>query len=103
MNATVIDIGSPEKNNIGWAVVGNRRRDGTRLDAFIHPVAGALAAGPVTLGFETPMFLPMRNMEAERARNGASYRLRKHAQLMPQALHPPTRTPANKRRRNRST
>ena len=26
MNITVIDIGSPEHNNIGWAVVGNRRR-----------------------------------------------------------------------------
>ena len=83
MNATVIDIGSPEKSNIGWAVVGNRRRDGTRLDAFIHPVAGALAAGPVMLGFETPMFLPIRNMEAERARNGASYRLREHAHRRP--------------------
>ena len=34
---------------------------------------------------------------------GSSYRLREHAHLMPQALNPPARTAANKRRRSRST
>ena len=34
---------------------------------------------------------------------GSSYRLREHAHLMPQALNPPARTAASKRRRNRST
>ena len=103
MNVTVIDIGSPEKNTIGWAVVGNRRRSGTHLGACIHAVAGALAAGLVATGFETPMFVPMRNKKTERSRRGSSYRLREHAHLMLQALHPPARTPANMRRGNRPT
>ncbi len=68
MNVAVIDIGSPAKDNIGWAVVGNRRRSGSHLDACIHAVAGALAAGPVALGFEAPMFVPVRDKPRELAK-----------------------------------
>ena len=72
MNIAVIDIGSPSKNNIGWAIVGSQERSGRNLDACVSAVAGALRAAPLALGFEAPMFVPMRRRPKEltSARNG---------------------------------
>ena len=72
MNIAVIDIGSPSKDNIGWAIVGSHERSGKNLAALISALAGALRAAPLALGFEAPMFVPMREraMELMRARNG---------------------------------
>ena len=60
MNVAVIDIGSPKQDNIGWAIVGSHARSGRNLDACVSALAGALRADPLALGFEAPMFVPMR-------------------------------------------
>ncbi len=60
MRVAVIDIGSPEKDNIGWAIVGRKSDCGTDLDKCVKSLARALEAGPLALGFEAPMFVPMR-------------------------------------------
>ena len=72
MNVAVIDIGSPSKNNVGWTIVGSHERSGRNLDACISAVAEALRKAPLALGFEAPMFVPMRRdpMELANARNG---------------------------------
>ena len=56
----VIDIGKPGKN-LGWALSGPSPVDSTDLDACIMAVAEALRSGPVALGFEAPMFTPIRD------------------------------------------
>lgn len=65
MRVAVIDIGSPKKdkkgkNNVGWAIVGRKSDCGTDLDKCVESLARALEAGPLALGFEAPMFVPMR-------------------------------------------
>ena len=60
MHAAVIDIGAPGKN-LGWALSGPTPSDGTDLDDCIAAVAAALQTGPVALGFEAPMFVPLRD------------------------------------------
>ena len=67
----VIDIGKPGKN-LGWAISGPSPLDGTDLDACIAAVAEALRSGPVALGFEAPMFTPIRDdaMTLTKARQG---------------------------------
>ena len=65
VNIAVIDIGSPKQDNIGWAMVGNREGNGRNLDACISALAGALRAAPLALGFEAPMFVPMRGTPKE--------------------------------------
>ncbi len=67
----VIDIGKPGKN-LGWALSGPKPIDGTDLDACIEAVATALKSGPVALGFEAPMFTPIRDdaMTLTKARQG---------------------------------
>jgi len=65
MRVAVIDIGSPKKdkkgkNNVGWAIVGRKSDCGTDLDKCVKSLARALEAGPLALGFEAPMFVPMR-------------------------------------------
>ena len=67
----VIDIGKPGKN-LGWALSGPDPVDGTDLDACIAAVAKALHDGPVALGFEAPMFTPVRDnaMALTKARSG---------------------------------
>ncbi len=74
----VVDIGKPGRN-LGWAL---RRpectdgTDGTDLDACIDAVAKALRCGPVALGFEAPMFTPIRDdpMTLTAARTGEATR-----------------------------
>ena len=71
MNVAVIDIGSPQRNNIGWAIVGPLARTGTDLDTGIEAFVEAVGAAPLALGFEAPMFVPMRDRpnDLTRARN----------------------------------
>ena len=61
MNIAVIDIGSPKKHKVGWAIVGNSPHEGTDLDECITDLSCALQVGPLALGFEAPMFVPMRD------------------------------------------
>jgi len=61
MNVGVIDIGSPLKGNIGWAVDGTMTKTGNDLDEGIRVFADALKDAPLALGFEAPMFVPMRD------------------------------------------
>ena len=73
MNVGVIDIGSPQKKNIGWAIVGdNGCCCGTDLDKCVEKLAAELREGPLALGFEAPMFVPMRKKAEEltKARRG---------------------------------
>ena len=72
MNVAVIDIGSPKQGNIGWAIVGPLARTGRDLDTGIEAFAEAVDAGPLALGFEAPMFVPMRDRanDLTRARAG---------------------------------
>ncbi len=71
----VIDIGKPGKN-LGWALTGSEPSDGTDLDACIEAVATALGSRPVALGFEAPMFTPIRNdaLALTKARHGEATR-----------------------------
>ncbi len=71
MHAAVIDIGKPGKN-LGWALSGPTPSDGTDLDRCVTAVAAALRTGPVALGFEAPMFVPVRDdpMTLTKARSG---------------------------------
>jgi hypothetical protein len=72
MHVAVIDIGKPDKN-LGWAIRGpNISGQGGNLDKCIESVSAALRFGPVALGFEAPLFVPMRGSAAEltKARQG---------------------------------
>ncbi len=72
MNVGVIDIGSPKKGNIGWAVDGTMTKTGNDLDEGIRVFADALKDAPLALGFEAPMFVPMRDKAVclTKGRNG---------------------------------
>lgn len=71
----VIDIGKPG-TNLGWAISGPEPADGTDLEACVEAVAVALGSGPVALGFEAPMFTPVRDdpMSLTKARRGEATR-----------------------------
>jgi len=60
MNVAVIDIGKPGVN-FGWAMVGNATAEGTDIDVCVQTLAAAPRMGPLALGFEAPMFVPIRN------------------------------------------
>lgn len=56
----VIDVGAPR--NIGWAVLlGNQLKTGNDLDEFIEFFAEMAKDRPAALGFEAPMFVPLRD------------------------------------------
>ena len=59
MNVIVVDIGKPGAN-FGWAMVGDTTGEGTGIDVCVQPLAAALRNGPPALGFEAPMFVPIR-------------------------------------------
>jgi hypothetical protein len=59
MNVAVVDIGRPGAN-FGWAMVGNITAEGTDIDVCVETLAAALRNGPLALGFEAPMFIPIR-------------------------------------------
>lgn len=73
MYVAVVDIGKPGKN-LGWAIDGPTTSDGTDLDKCVEHLAAALRDGPLALGFEAPMFVPVRDDPATltKARNGES-------------------------------
>lgn len=55
----VIDIGSPAKRNLGWAILGPDDTDeGTAPDVLIDKLVSAVGKGPLILGFEAPMYVP---------------------------------------------
>lgn len=64
MHVAVIDVGKPNKN-LGWAIIGPAPSDGTDLDVCIRNIAAALEKGPVALGFEAPMYVPLRKKPAD--------------------------------------
>jgi hypothetical protein len=69
-----IDVGKPG-SNLGWAAAdGDARYDGTDLDACVALLASALHKGPVSLGFESPLFIPIRNdpLTMTKSRRGES-------------------------------
>jgi hypothetical protein len=55
----VIDVGAPHKDNLGWA--NSDGRTGTDLDKCIVTVNEAVTVGPVALGFEAPLYVPVRD------------------------------------------
>jgi hypothetical protein len=59
MNVAVVDIGKPGVN-FGWAMVGNATAEGRDIDECVQSLAAALRIGPLALGFEAPMFVPIR-------------------------------------------
>ncbi len=60
----VIDVGAP-RTNLGWALVDAFTKEslgrGDKLDDFIARSAEAAAARPLAVGFEAPMFVPLRD------------------------------------------
>jgi hypothetical protein len=71
MHVAVIDIGKPNKN-LGWSMVGPTSAEGTDLDECVKSLASALNEGPLALGFEAPMYVPVRSApdNLTKARNG---------------------------------
>ena len=59
MNIAVVDIGKPGAN-FGWAMVGDTKGEGNDIDVCVQRLAEALRKGPLALGFEAPMFVPIR-------------------------------------------
>lgn len=61
-----VDVGSIPKGNFGWARVQGEREDvGTNIEALAACIAEDLCVGPVALGFECPLFVPLHTSSAE--------------------------------------
>ena len=58
----VIDVGSPASGKLGWAIhrSGAAAATGSDLDAFIKAIAELVDQQPVAVGFEAPLFIPLR-------------------------------------------
>jgi hypothetical protein len=86
MNIAVVDIGSPSAN-LGWAMVGNTTAEGTDIDECVETLGSALQRAPLALGFEAPMFVPIRTdpKRLTAARAGANQGKECPADLFPQA------------------
>lgn len=55
-----IDVGAPK--NIGWAIQkDNSSVTGTNLNEFVDHFCEHAKEGPAALGFEAPMFIPLRD------------------------------------------
>ena len=54
-----VDIGSPMAGRLGWAVLPNERT-GKDIPKLVALITEALREGPVALGFEAPLWVPMR-------------------------------------------
>ncbi|WP_160310613.1 hypothetical protein [Azospirillum thiophilum] len=77
MHVAVVDIGSPEKKNLGWAIEGPSLSDsGGDVDRFIERSGEVMRTGPLALGFEAPMYVPMRDLPEylTRGRSGEANR-----------------------------
>jgi hypothetical protein len=57
LHVAVIDIGRRE--NTGWAIEGPRPSHGNIIDECVDALEIALNDGPLALGFEAPMFVPL--------------------------------------------
>jgi hypothetical protein len=57
LQVAVVDIGA--KKNIGWAIDGAKHYEGKDIEACVSRLADALIGGPLALGFEAPMFVPL--------------------------------------------
>jgi hypothetical protein len=70
LHVAVIDIGRRE--NTGWAVEGPKSSEGKDIDECVDALAAALNDGPLALGFEAPMFVPLHQdaKNLTRGRNG---------------------------------
>ena len=70
-----VDIGSPMAGKLGWAVLPEQRT-GSSIAKLVEIVVQALSEGPVSLGFETPLWVPMRTdpMTLTKARTGEGTR-----------------------------
>ncbi|MFO1033968.1 MAG: hypothetical protein U1E15_07840 [Hyphomicrobiales bacterium] len=71
----VVDVGSPEKGRLGWAILPVGITGGS-IGELVHHVAAALLHGPVSLGFEAPLWVPLRldPMKLTRKREGEGSR-----------------------------
>lgn len=57
----VIDVGSPRTGKLGWAVhKGTHEAHGNDLDEFLDCFAAQCDGCPAALGFEAPLFIPVR-------------------------------------------
>lgn len=58
----VIDVGSPQKGKLGWAILAPNADPvlGKDLDAFIDAVTTLGATWSLAIGFEAPLFIPTR-------------------------------------------
>lgn len=70
-----VDIGSPMAGKLGWAVLPEHRTE-SDISELVEIVVQALTRGPVSLGFETPLWVPMRAdpMTLTKARGGEGTR-----------------------------
>jgi hypothetical protein len=69
----VIDVGSPKSGNLGWAIrKGEQKSHGDDFDEFIAEFAKQCDGCPAALGFEAPLFVPIRDKahELTNARKG---------------------------------
>ncbi|MBZ0216725.1 MAG: hypothetical protein K8F25_09250 [Fimbriimonadaceae bacterium] len=58
----VIDVGSPRTGKLGWAIrYGDEQSHGSDLDDFIARFAVSCDGRPAALGFEAPLFVPLRD------------------------------------------
>ncbi|MEG6508634.1 hypothetical protein V6C03_06595 [Methyloligella sp. 2.7D] len=55
-----VDIGSPNKGNLAWAIAPDESFDAD-FEGLVKRIAEASAKGPVSLGFEAPLWVPMRD------------------------------------------
>jgi hypothetical protein len=74
LQVAAVDIGA--KENIGWAIDGAEHHEGKDIEACITGLADALEQGPLALGFEAPMFVPLHQDSSNltRARRGEGNR-----------------------------
>ena len=73
----VIDVGSPKSGNLGWAIRrGKRKFHGDDLDEFITEFDRHCDGCPAALGFEAPLFVPVRDeaLDLTKARKGEGRR-----------------------------
>ncbi|MCG9915540.1 MAG: hypothetical protein MH112_04155 [Phenylobacterium sp.] len=59
----VVDVGSPKSGKLGWAVLGadGSTTLGKDLDLFVATMADLGQHVPLAVGFEAPLFIPMRD------------------------------------------
>jgi hypothetical protein len=70
LHVAVVDIGA--KDNIGWAIDGDERYEGKDIETCVTRLTEVLNDGPLALGFEAPMFVPLHqeSLNLTRGRHG---------------------------------